>query len=178
MRRWRMGVRARASSAEKWMASSKRTPSGVSVKTPSRTTTWKWKWGLRAEPDPDPEHGAGEGGVVMEEGADPLGDGEHPLTDRQRRQDVVGKMNGDLNHPAGVAGGADTSALAREGYQALGGAVVAADAGEAVGQDAAAEVGSEVVLDPARHALAPGIGLGGTGQERLEVVLDDGGREA
>jgi hypothetical protein len=30
-------------------------------------------------PEQDPEHGAGEGGVLMEEGADPLGDGEHPL---------------------------------------------------------------------------------------------------
>ncbi|MFO7893222.1 MAG: hypothetical protein R6U63_05785 [Longimicrobiales bacterium] len=42
-----------------------------------------------------------------------------------------------------------------------------------MGQDAAAEVGSEVVLDPARHTLAPWIGLGGPGQERFEVVLDD-----
>jgi hypothetical protein len=33
----------------------------------------------------DPEHGAGEGGVVMEEGADSFRDGEHPLADRERR---------------------------------------------------------------------------------------------
>jgi hypothetical protein len=38
----------------------------------------------------DPEHGPGEGWVVMEEGADPLGDGEHPLADRQRRQESSG----------------------------------------------------------------------------------------
>ncbi len=38
----------------------------------------------------DPEHCAGKGGVVMEEGADPLGHREHPLADRQRRQDDEG----------------------------------------------------------------------------------------
>jgi hypothetical protein len=38
----------------------------------------------------DPEHGAGEGWLVMEEGADPLGDGEHPLADRQRWQGWTG----------------------------------------------------------------------------------------
>jgi hypothetical protein len=122
----------------------------------------------------DPEHGPGEGGVVVEEGADPLGDGEHPLADRQRRQDVVIEMSGDLHHAPGVAGGADAATLAGEGHEALGGAVVAPDAGEAVGQDAAAEVGPEVLLDPPRHALAPWISLGDLGQESLEVVLDDG----
>jgi hypothetical protein len=32
----------------------------------------------------------------------------------------------------------------------------------------------EVLLDPPRHDLAPWVGLGGPGQEGLEVVLDDG----
>ena len=122
----------------------------------------------------DPEYGAGESGVVVEEGADPLGDGEDPLADRERREDVVVQVRGDFHHPAGVAGGADAAALAREGDQALGGAVVTPDAGEAVSQDPAPEVGPEVVFDPARHAVAPGVGLGGPGEERLEVVLHDG----
>jgi hypothetical protein len=43
-----------------------------------------------------------------------------------------------------------------------------------MGQDAAAQVGAEVLLDPARHALALWVGLGGPGQEALEVVLNDG----
>jgi hypothetical protein len=43
-----------------------------------------------------------------------------------------------------------------------------------MGQDAAAQVGAEVVLDPAGHALAAGVGFGGVSQEGLEVVLDDG----
>jgi hypothetical protein len=50
--------------------------------------------------EPDPDHGAGEGAVVMEEGRDPLRDGEHPLADRRRRQDVVGEVGGYLHHPA------------------------------------------------------------------------------
>jgi hypothetical protein len=101
-------------------------------------------------------------------------DGEHPLADRQRWQDVVIEMSGDLHHAAGVARRADAATFAGEGHEALGGAVVAPDAGEAVGEDSAAEVGPEVLLDPARHALAPWVCLGGPGQERLEVVLDDG----
>jgi hypothetical protein len=101
-------------------------------------------------------------------------DGEHPLADRQRWQDVVIEMSGDLHHAAGVARRADAATFAGEGHEALGGAVVAPDAGEAVGEDAAAEVGPEVLLDPARHALAPWLCLGGLGQEGLEVVLDDG----
>jgi phage repressor protein C with HTH and peptisase S24 domain len=36
-------------------------------------------------------------GVVVEEGADPLGDGEDPLADRERRQDVVVQVRGDLD---------------------------------------------------------------------------------
>jgi hypothetical protein len=64
--------------------------------------------------------------------------------------------------------------FAGQGHEALRSARVAADAGEAVGEDATAEVGAEVVLHPARHALAVGFRLGGLGQEGLEVVLDDG----
>ena len=54
----------------------------------------------------------------------------------------------------------------------LGSARVAADAGEAVGEDAAAEVGAEVVLHPAQHALAVGIRRGGVGQERLQRLSE------
>ena len=108
--------------------------------------------------------GAGAGGIVVEEGANPLGEGEYPLADRERREDWIVQVGGDLDHAAGVAGRADAAALAGEGHQTLRGAVVAADAGEAVGQDPAAEVSPEVLLDPARYTLAPGVGLGGPGQ--------------
>jgi hypothetical protein len=79
-----------------------------------------------------------------------------------------------LGYAPGIAGGADAAPLAGEGDEALGGAGVATHAGEAMGQDAAAQVGAEVVLDPAGHALAAGVGFGGVSQEGLEVVLDEG----
>jgi hypothetical protein len=70
----------------------------------------------------DAQHVAGQARVVGQEGADPLRQGEHPLAERQRRQDVVGQVGGHLHHAAGVAGGADAAALAGEGDEALGGA--------------------------------------------------------
>jgi hypothetical protein len=106
----------------------------------------------------DAQHVAGEAWVVGQEGADPLRQGENPLADGQRRQDVVGEVGGHFHHAACIAGRANAAALAGEGYEALGGARVAADAGEAVGEHAAAEVGAEVVLDPLRYAVAVGIG--------------------
>ena len=75
----------------------------------------------------DAEHVAGEARVVGQEGADPLRQGEHPLGDGQRRQDVVDEVGGHLHLAAGVAGGADSAALAGEGHQPLGGARVAAE---------------------------------------------------
>jgi hypothetical protein len=42
-----------------------------------------------------------------------------------------------------------------------------------VGEDAAAEVGAEVVLDPLWDAIAIGVGRCGVGKEGLEVVLDE-----
>jgi hypothetical protein len=122
----------------------------------------------------DAEHVTGEARVVGEEGADPLRQGEHPLAEGQRRQDLVGEVGGHLHHAAGVAGGAGAAALAGEGDQTLGGARVATDAGEAVSEDAATQVGTEVVLHPGRHALAVGVGRGGVGEEGLQVVLDEG----
>jgi hypothetical protein len=71
---------------------------------------------------------------------------------------VVGEVGRHLHHATRVAGGADAATLAGEGHEALGGARVAADAGKAVGEDAAAEVGAEIVLDPLRDGFAVGIG--------------------
>jgi hypothetical protein len=59
----------------------------------------------------DAEYGAGECGVARQEGADPLGHGEHPLADGEWGQDVVGEPGGDLDHAAGVAGGTDAAPL-------------------------------------------------------------------
>ncbi len=53
-------------------------------------------------------------------------------------------------------------------------AVVTSGSGKSVGEDAAAEVGPEVPLDPDRNAVAERVGLCGLGEEGLEVMLDDG----
>ncbi len=82
-------------------------------------------------------------------------------------------MGGDLHHAAGVAGWADPAALAGKGDQTLGAAVSAAGAGEPVGQNAAAQIGAEVVLSPPGDGIPAEIGAGGQGEEALEMMLDD-----
>jgi hypothetical protein len=56
----------------------------------------------------------------IERGAEAVQEGD-PLAERQRRQHVIGEVGGHLHHAAGVAGGANAAALAREGDEALGG---------------------------------------------------------
>jgi hypothetical protein len=64
-------------------------------------------------------------------------------------------MRRRVRHAACRAGRTDASALAREGYQDLVVASLAADPGEAVGGDAATQVLGELALDVARQAAAP-----------------------
>jgi hypothetical protein len=125
-------------------------------------------------PEEDAEDGACNIRVVMQEGTQALGEGQHPLANGEVGQDGIGEVGGEIGHAPGVAGGADPAALAGEGDEALVATVLAAGAGEAVGEDAATEVGEEVLLDPPGHAVAQRVGLGGPGEEGLEVVLDDG----
>ena len=98
--------------------------------------------------------GARQLGVVGQVGAQALGQGEHPLADGHGRQHGVVQVGGHLDHTTGAARGAGAAALAREGHEPLGGAAVAAHAGKAVGQDAAAQVGAEVIFDPVGHTAA------------------------
>jgi len=51
-------------------------------------------------------------------------------------------------------------------------AVLAASTCEAMGEDAALQVGSEVPFHPEGDAVAKGVGLDGLGEECLKVVLD------
>ena len=53
-------------------------------------------------------------------------------------------------------------------------AVLTSRSGEAVCEDSALQVGSEVLLHPERDAVAHGVGLGGLGEEGLEMMLDHG----
>jgi hypothetical protein len=121
----------------------------------------------------DAEHGSSERRVTGQERAQPLRQREDTLPNRQRRQDLIAEMGGDLHHPARVAGRADSAALAGEGDQTLGAAVRAARAGEPVSQDAAAQVGAELVLGPAGNGITAGIPGDRYREKALEMMLDD-----
>jgi hypothetical protein len=86
---------------------------------------------------------------------------------------VIREVRGKLRHAPGVAGGADAPALAGEWDQSLVAAVLAAGPGEPVGEDAAPQIGSEVLLDPPWNTVTEGIGFGRPGEEGLEMMLDD-----
>ena len=76
--------------------------------------------------------------------AQPLGDGEYDLPVRHRREQRGVQPLGPDGESLGMTTGAEIPALAREGEQILVRAGVAADAGEAVLEDAA---GKELVGD-------------------------------
>jgi X-Pro dipeptidyl-peptidase len=99
---------------------------------------------------------------------------EDPLPDGQPGEHLVGEIGGHLGHAPCVAGGADAATLATEGDEPLVAAGVTASAGKAVSQDPAAEVGSEIALDPGRDAATHGNLVLGRSEEGLQVVLNDG----
>ena len=70
------------------------------------------------------------------------------------------------------AGGAEAAAFAGEGDEALGPAVRAAEASEAVGEDAAGEEAAQLALDEAGDAAIVGA-LRDVGEEGLEVLADE-----
>ncbi len=83
--------------------------------------------------------------------------------------DVVHQVGGGLRHAPGPARGSKATALAAEGQQLVVAAILAAQAQEAVGQDAAFEEGVELVFDELRQ---PGTGaLFGLGEERRGMLL-------
>jgi uncharacterized protein (DUF697 family) len=107
---------------------------------------------------------AGEAGVVGAAVAQRVGEGEHPLADRHLGEHAVDEMRRGVGHAASAAGGAEAAPLAREGDEALLSAIVAVQAEEAVGGDAAAQVGAQLLLDEAGRGLAA---FSGAGEEGL-----------
>jgi hypothetical protein len=79
-------------------------------------------------------------------------------------------MGGGVRHAASSAGRTEASPLAGEGDQAVVATVVAVKTQETVGQDPAAQVGPQLLLDEARRRLAA---CRGAGEEALEVLPDD-----
>ena len=90
------------------------------------------------------------------------------MSDGYLGQHAVDEVRGGVGHAAPAAGGAEAAALAREGDETLELALVAAQAKEAVGRDAAAQIGAELVLDEAGRGLAT---LAGACEKGLELAL-------
>jgi len=78
----------------------------------------------------------------------------YPLAHRHVRDDVVHQVRCRLGHAPGPARRAKTSALAVVGHQLVMPAVIATQAQEAVGQDAALQKGVELVLHKLRQVGA------------------------
>jgi hypothetical protein len=109
---------------------------------------------------------------VVQEGSEALRNGEHPLAHGKRRQDMIDEMGGGLDHTAGITRRTYSTTCAGERDQEVVTTTGTPSSCESVSKNAAAQIGPEVTLDPGRHAVTHGIGLGGLCQERLEVVLD------
>ena len=90
-------------------------------------------------PQEDVQNRAGDGWVVVQEGADALRHGEHPLAHGKRRQDVIDEMGGGLDHATGVAGRTYAASLATERDQEVVATTGAPHSSEAVRQNTATQ---------------------------------------
>ncbi len=115
-------------------------------------------------------------GVVAEQEAHAVGEGEHPLADGDVGQHVVDEVSGEVGHAAGPAGGAEASAFASEGDQVVVAAARAVHAREAEGQQAAFEVARELAAHEAGQART--LLLLGARQEGGQVFSQDAVQEA
>jgi hypothetical protein len=78
-------------------------------------------------------------------------------------------MRCGIGHAPPTAGGAEASALAGERDEAVAATGVAVEAKEAVGEDPAGKVATQLPLDEAGHRM---IALAGACEKRLEVLAD------
>jgi hypothetical protein len=121
----------------------------------------------------DVKHGAAGPGPVVEVRPQTLGNGENPLADWHVGNDVVHQVGRCSSHALGTAGGTGPSALAGKGHQEVVAAARASGPGEAVSQNAASEIASELLFHVIRYAVAHGIGLIGQGEVGLQVFPDN-----
>ena len=108
--------------------------------------------------------------IVVQEIAQPLRYGKHPLPQRQRRQHVIDEVRRGLHHAPGIARWADGPAMAGKGNQEVVPARSAMGARKAIRKDAAFEITAKGLLDIGRRCRR--VGLGRERQPRLEVCLD------
>jgi len=93
------------------------------------------------------KHGAGHLGVSFQVIAKAFRQRQYPLAHSDPRKYVVAQVGRGFRHAASGAGWANTPAFARKGDQKIMTTVVAAGAGEAMGQYAAFQVAPELPLD-------------------------------
>ena len=113
----------------------------------------------------------GPGGVAGEPQTQRLGQGQDPLTVGRAGQDVIDEVRYRVGHAARGTRRADAAAFTREGDEDLVGAGLAADAGEAVGKEATAQVGGELAVDVAGQAAT--VGVAELGEQGLGVARDE-----
>ena len=111
------------------------------------------------------QHGRHQIGLRSQQQAQRDRQREHPLAQRHNGDDVVYQVRRRLRYATGTTRRAEPAPLATEGDQPVVAAVAAAQAQEAVGQDAGFEEGVELVLDELRQiGTGGGFGLGEEGR--------------
>jgi hypothetical protein len=121
----------------------------------------------------DAQHGAAQGVIPRQSGAHTIRQRQHPLAHRYLWQHLVNQIGGALGHPSPPTAWTEAAALAREGHEALEGAVGAPKPREAMGQDPAREELAKLLLDEAGQAVAVAA-VSDFPEEGLQVLADDG----
>ncbi len=116
------------------------------------------------------QHGRHQQGPRSQQQAQRDRQQQHPLAHRHVGDDVVHQVGRRLRHAPGTARGAEPAPLAAEGDQLVVAAVTAAQAQEAVGQDAAFEEGVEAMIAAADQPDS-GIDDGQVASNALTMLL-------
>lgn len=109
--------------------------------------------------------------------AQPVRHAQHPLAHGDVRENLVDEVCRLLRHVPPAAARTEAPALAGEWDEPLEGAGSAAHAGEATGQDPAAEELSRLALDERREPVTVGTRCD-LGEEGLEVIAHDAVQQA
>ena len=112
-----------------------------------------------------------EFGVALQEIAQPLGHGEHPLPQRQVRQDVIGEMAAVATMRRALHEGRHRGPCrkTRSGSRAR---TVHTAPRKAVGEDAAVQIAAKLPLHVRRHRPVVVVALATLSEPGLEVLLD------